>query len=154
MPRGGGDGGGGMGAADAVHGEGPGGEEASVAATAGGAGGEVREAQGVARRAQAQHRLRRVTVPQHRRGMLRTHARLAQQLLPSCDSIMQDLYKLIGTNNFCELLSVLGLTESAAFGGLSVGTEGEGRAGKGTALPRRQSWCSATLARAVVGSAP
>ena len=59
----------GVGPADAVHGEGPGVEEAGVAAAAGAAGGEVRQAQGVPRGAQAQHRLRRGPVPQHRRGI-------------------------------------------------------------------------------------
>jgi hypothetical protein len=53
----------------AVHREGPRGEEARVAAAAGGAGGELHSIAGVARRAQAQHRLRRGPVPQHRRGM-------------------------------------------------------------------------------------
>ena len=70
MPAGRGGGGkvGGLGSSGAVHGAGPGGEEAGVAAAAGGAGREVREAEGVARRAQAQHRLRRGPMPQHRRG--------------------------------------------------------------------------------------
>jgi hypothetical protein len=57
-----------QGACGAVHREGPGGEEARVAAAARCAGGEVRSPAGVHRRAQAQHRLRRGTVPQHRRG--------------------------------------------------------------------------------------
>jgi hypothetical protein len=54
----------------AVHREGPRGEEARVAAAAGGARGELHSAAGIARGAQAQHRLRRGPVPQHRRGML------------------------------------------------------------------------------------
>jgi hypothetical protein len=64
---------GGLGASGAVHGAGPGGQEAGVAATAGGAGGEVREAEGFARRAQAQHRLCRGPMPQHRRGRIESN---------------------------------------------------------------------------------
>jgi hypothetical protein len=53
----------------AVHRERPRGEEARVAASAGGTGEELHSVAGVARRAQAQHRLRRGPVPQQRRGM-------------------------------------------------------------------------------------